>query len=297
MIRIHEECPNDTPWHLSLQHLDVAGLTWGSPGKPIILCLHGWLDNAASFSRLGPMLADIAHVVAVDLAGHGHSGHRPIGTEYALLEYVRDVASIIATLPVAQVYLVGHSLGGIIASLYASAFPDRVARLVMIDSIGPRALPEGQFVTQLRKALDQRLRSERRPPRIYPTRSDAVAARETGPLALSRWAAERIVERNLQAVDGGFVWRTDPRLRDSSMMYLSEAQVSAYLNQITMPSLLLMAESGGLVKWLADNDRMEQVKGLQVADVPGSHHCHLEAESAPAVASAIRNFLIASMAP
>lgn len=287
----HEDCRDGAPWRLSLPYLDVAGLTWGAAGTPMVLCLHGWLDNAASFSRLGPALADIGQVVAIDLAGHGQSGHRPIGTEYALLEYVRDVAVIVASLPTEKLVLVGHSLGGIIASLYASAFPEKVAQLVMIDSMGPRALPEGQFAAQLHKALEQRLRSERRPPRRYATRSEAVAARETGPLALSRWAAERIVERNLRSEDGGFVWRTDPRLRDSSMMYLSEAQVRAYLNQITSPSLLLRAESGGLATWLADSDRIKQIKDLQVADVPGSHHCHLEAESAPAVAAAIRDFL------
>ncbi|WP_097461592.1 alpha/beta fold hydrolase [Mangrovitalea sediminis] len=292
MTRMRDRTREGAPWSLSLKHLDVAGLTWGSPEHPLILCLHGWLDNAASFSRLGPAFAEAYHVIAVDLAGHGHSGHRPPGDDYALLDYVRDVAEIVAALGKQRLILIGHSLGGIIASLYASAFPEKIERLVMIDSLGPRTLDETRFAEQLRKAIDQRLNDRRSQPRIYADRSDAVAARETGALALSRWGAERIVDRNLKVLDEGFGWRTDRRLRDASMMYLSEPQVRGYLSRLTMPSLLVTAEAGVLAKALSHNDRLGSLEDVRVVGVTGTHHCHLEAESAPVVAETIRNFLL-----
>ena len=53
----------------------LAGLAWRREGAPRVLCLHGWLDNAASFVPLAPLL-DRLDVVALDLPGHGHSEHR-----------------------------------------------------------------------------------------------------------------------------------------------------------------------------------------------------------------------------
>ena len=61
----------------------LRGLRWGSTGDAPILALHGWLDNAASFVRLAPLLAD-ADVVAIDLPGHGYSDHSPPGCAVSL---------------------------------------------------------------------------------------------------------------------------------------------------------------------------------------------------------------------
>ncbi len=65
---------------LELPHLRLAAQAWGDPQLPRLLALHGWLDNAASFDRLAPLLCGHFHIVAIDLPGHGRSGHRPPGT-------------------------------------------------------------------------------------------------------------------------------------------------------------------------------------------------------------------------
>ncbi|WP_375194154.1 alpha/beta fold hydrolase, partial [Marinobacter sp.] len=57
---------------------------------------------------------------------------------------------------VAQVDLVGHSLGGIVCALYAAAFPERVRKLVMIDSLGAMSRPVDQTIPQLRRAIQKR---------------------------------------------------------------------------------------------------------------------------------------------
>jgi len=67
---------------LELPHLRLAAQVWGDPLLPRLLALHGWLDNAASFDRLAPLLCEHFHIVALDLPGHGRSGHRPPGTWY-----------------------------------------------------------------------------------------------------------------------------------------------------------------------------------------------------------------------
>ncbi|MGH8605107.1 MAG: alpha/beta fold hydrolase, partial [Gammaproteobacteria bacterium] len=54
---------------------------WGSDQGAPLIALHGWLDNAASFDPLASYL-DEFDLVALDLAGHGLSDHRPKGVHY-----------------------------------------------------------------------------------------------------------------------------------------------------------------------------------------------------------------------
>ncbi len=78
---------------LSLPHLEVAAHLYGpEDGKPVI-ALHGWLDNAATFSRLAPRLQGL-RIVALDLPGHGHSDHRPAGAGYNIWDYAHDVLQV-----------------------------------------------------------------------------------------------------------------------------------------------------------------------------------------------------------
>mgnify|MGYP006388282055 CR=1 FL=1 len=69
------------PLQWQVNNLQLAGLSWGEPGEKPLLALHGWLDNAASFIPLLPLLEKY-HVVALDFAGHGGSEHRAAGYDY-----------------------------------------------------------------------------------------------------------------------------------------------------------------------------------------------------------------------
>ncbi len=70
---------------LSLPHIELAAHLFGPEDGLPVIALHGWLDNANSFVRLAPKLKGL-RIVALDMAGHGHSGHRPVGAGYALLQ-------------------------------------------------------------------------------------------------------------------------------------------------------------------------------------------------------------------
>ena len=69
------------PESLTLAHGRLAALAWGDPEAPTWLALHGWLDNAESFSRLAPLLVEALgiRIVAIDFPGHGHSQPRAEG--------------------------------------------------------------------------------------------------------------------------------------------------------------------------------------------------------------------------
>ncbi len=259
----------------------LGALAWGKPGAPLIIALHGWLDNAASFSRLGPLLARDYRVVAVDLPGHGHSFHRPAGSTYELLDYVRDIALLLDRMAPEGAILLGHSLGGIIATLLSVAVPDRVRALMLVDSIGPLTGDAESFPEQLKHATDRvRQGSRGRAPR-YESVDAAIEARMKGRIPLSRSAADCIVPRSLGHDGEAWQWVTDARLRYPSMHRLDEEEVRAYLGAIAVPVLLVRASRGMAAfkpEWV--EQRLPLINDCRVMDLEGSHHCHLDSDVA-----------------
>lgn len=282
-----------------LQHITLAGLSWLSDtpsalDKPPAIMLHGWLDNSLTFSRIAPVLAQRSALYAVDMAGHGHSGHRPPGQSYQLMDYVADLAELIETHfcganQPEQVDIIGHSLGGIVGALYAAAFPDRVRKLVMIDSLGALSHPASETIPQLRKSIKKRMAGSGRPA-IYPDMAAAAKVREGGFSPLSHEAALALISRNVKPEGEGYGWRTDARLRHPSPLMMTEEQVVASLKAVKAPALFVRAREGLLAKRKGLDSRAQAFANLKTVDVPGGHHCHLDGETRP-VADAVRHFL------
>lgn len=280
----------------SLKHIDLAGLHWpantASDTCPVLM-IHGWLDNALSFARLAPAFEGHRDVYSLDMAGHGHSGHRPDGQGYQLMDYVADLAELVEVhfkrSPGGKVDLVGHSLGGIVSALYAAAFPERVRKLIMIDSLGPISRKPDEVVGQMRKAIIKRMTGSGKAV-VYPDIGAAAKARESGMIPLSPEAARMLVARSMKPSGEGFVWRTDPRLRHPSMMMMDEAQASASLRKIVTPTRFLRATQGLLASRPELDSRLDAIENLDVVAVPGGHHCHLDGDILPVI-DAVRGFL------
>ncbi|TNE77321.1 MAG: alpha/beta hydrolase [Gammaproteobacteria bacterium] len=281
-----------------LRNINLTGLTWparvtGSESKRPLLMLHGWLDNSLTFVKLAPELAGQRTVHGIDMAGHGRSGHRPAGQSYLLMDYVADLAELIEEhiheVDPVPVDLVGHSLGGIVCALYAAAFPENVRKLVMIDSLGAISRPVEETIPQLRKSIRKRISGSGRQV-VYPDIATAAKAREGGLSPLSPEAALTLIPRNMKPASGGYVWRTDPRLRHPSPLMMTEEQVYASLKSIQTPTLFVRAEKGLLSYRKGLDERADAIPDLKIAHVPGGHHCHLDGDTGPVV-EAIMNFL------
>src|SRR3954471_9587659 len=106
-------------------------------GSPPVLLLHGWLGSRRSFAPLLPLLSRSAHVIAVDLRGHGDADKPPTG--YDLTGLAADVVAALDALEIPRAVLVGASSGGYVAQQVAVTAPERVAALVLAGS--PRDLP------------------------------------------------------------------------------------------------------------------------------------------------------------
>jgi len=269
---------------LPLSGLTLRGTRSAARGGLPCLCLHGWLDNCASFEVLSQHLPDL-DLVALDLPGHGHSDHVP-AAKYHYLDYAAYLLELAHAQGWSRFNLIGHSLGGALASLVAGIHPEKVARLVLIDALGP--LPATAEETRLSVARHLKAALEGARQVVYPSRLQATKARvQLGNLLWD--TAERLVERDLQEVPGGYTWRSDNRLKLPSMHSLSEEQILAFLRAIHAPTLLLKAERTALKEPFYQG-RLESVRGLQMRTLAGGHHLHME--NVEPVAEAIRAFLL-----
>ncbi|CAN5441717.1 alpha/beta fold hydrolase [soil metagenome] len=119
---------------LSYVDTDPAAATRTGPDRPVILFIHGILGSHHNWAELLDELSADARVIAPDLFGHGASA-KPMG-DYSLGAHAGALRDLLDQLGVADVTLVGHSLGGGIAMQFSYLFPDRVNRLVLISSGG-----------------------------------------------------------------------------------------------------------------------------------------------------------------
>ena len=267
--------------------IQLAGLTWGAKNGEPVLALHGWLDNASSFTPMGPYLPE-TRIVALDMAGHGRSGHRPRGSHYHFVDYVPDVVAAADALGWERFALVGHSLGAAVGCFLAAAFPQRVSALVLIDAIGPLARRPSSEPDALTRSMRQMHALQRKRTPVYRHLEEAVTTRmQAGDLSYG--SASLLVARSTRATTGGITWSSDPKLCVTSPHYVAEEQILAYLRAIRAPTLLIRATAGHLQIRPHLERRLAAIRALQVIDIPGGHHLHMETPAA--VAETIRHFL------
>jgi pimeloyl-ACP methyl ester carboxylesterase len=273
----------------------IAGLrATATSDAPKVLALHGWLDNAASFVPLVPLLGDL-DLVAPDLPGHGRSAHLAAGADYSFAGAVHSVLDIADALGWSRFALLGHSMGAGIASLVAAACPERIERFVAIEALGALAEAPDRTVKRLRAAVAATRARPGKRLRVFADIATAVRARMQAN-TLSEPVARLLVERGLSphgaGSSAGYVWSSDPRLTLPTMLRTTEAQVRNLVEGIECPTRVLYADPAQ--PYLPDALRRERATLLPHGDMrilPGGHHLHME--DPRAVAAAIGDFLLA----
>lgn len=133
------------------------------PSERTILCVHGWLDNAASFNLLAPALLEkgaAKQVIALDFPGHGLSDHKSNDAHPQLLAeyayYIAEATKQIIPNPNEKFTLIGHSMGAGVASIFAAAWPDKIDKLILLDGLGPQAQNARDASSHARASIEKR---------------------------------------------------------------------------------------------------------------------------------------------
>lgn len=267
--------------------LRLTAKSWhGEDGLPV-LGLHGWLDNANTFDRLAPLLPQL-HLVSMDLPGHGMSEHRPAGMRYHYSDYVDDVMAAADQLGWDRFIMLGHSMGAGIGCLAASAYPDRVARLILIEGLGAVTGGLENVSGQLRRSVEAMKSTPSHQTRAYSDLETLVRARATAG-RIRRSSAEILIRRATEQRGTAYYLRSDQRLKRPYPQYYTNEVMLAFLRDITTPVLLITARDGLLRKRPYFESRCNAIQNLQIVDLPGHHHLHLD-HPAP-VAEAVAGFI------
>jgi len=259
---------------IPIQRGTLQALRFGNPnGKPV-LALHGWLDNAASFIPMAPYLSE-HNIVAIDFMGHGQSDHIQKGYDYGFVDWLHDAIDALDSLGWQQAHLLGHSLGGAIATAIAAGATERILSMALIESLGPPPWHGEHAAERLQKAVAGR-RKPLSVPRLIPSIDTAVRARLQATEKLES-SARLLVERNLQAVEGGFQWRSDPRLMWPSHSRADEDTVRAWISAIECPALVIAANPAPVYfSTELREQRFACLKNGEMHVISGTHHLHMD---------------------
>lgn len=184
----------------------VNGLTahyveWGDPQAPPVVFLHGLRSYAETWEPIASAFADRYRCIALDHRGRGRSGW-PADGDYSTAAYVSDVGAFVDALGLGEFLLVGHSMGGTNALVYAAANPERVRALVLED-IGPGSSTGSDGAARIKGELAAT-------PRTF---ADADAARAFWRSTRPGISAEALDSRMTYTLrptpDGDLVWRYD----------------------------------------------------------------------------------------
>lgn len=263
------------PISFDIPGLRIAALRSNEGARHRVLAVHGWLDNANSFLPLMRHLADV-DLVAIDLPGHGHSGHLPDTATYHFADMPYYFFKIAEQLNWPSFHFLGHSLGGCLAPFTAVCNPEPVRSITMLEASGPLSEPVEKLPGRVQRSFQDRAKFENYQPRTFNTVDDGVDARLLA-TTMSRDAAQLIVERQMQPAENGrYRWRYDPKHRLASPIYMAEEQVLAMLAAVDCPAMVVASASGYVLQRPESQRRMESLDPLRYEVVRGDHHMHMD---------------------
>lgn len=277
-------------WYYS-QRLRLHYVDWGGAEKPLLLLIHGGQDHARNWDPVALALREHFHVIAPDLRGHGDS-QWAMGGSYAITDFALDMAQLLDGIEAGPVTIIGHSLGGAVALLYTSTFPDRVTRVVAIEGLGPPPglypdLPPRQRVVNWIEGIQA---LSRRRPRRYASIDEAMARmQEANPHLTPEMARHLTVHGCYRDEDGTFLWKFDNHVRAMSPFRFRPEEVEALRQEITCPVLLVR----GTESWASDpatDGRAEDFRDATVVNVSGAGHW-VHHDQTEVFLDAVRKFL------
>ncbi len=282
------------PRRLTYRTLDLplVAREWGPPDGPPVVLLHGFLDQGMSFAPIARRLAHRHRVIVPDHRGHGDSGHVGPGGYYHFPDYVLDLDALWRAAGLDRAALVGHSMGGSIASYFAGAFPERVSRLVLLEGLGPTASPAEGAPDRVRRWVEEVVRRDRHaPPGVADLPGVARRLKKLSPHMDDALALELAPHASAPGADDLFRWKFDPLHRTTAPMPFDPDRFAHFLRRVQCPALVVWGELTPLKPADADT-RAAQLPDARVVTVPGAAH-NLHHEQPERVAALLDDFLAA----
>ncbi len=240
--------------------LGYSYLEYGSADNPPVILLHGIWSTGAVWHDIALSLSRTNHVRSVDFRGRSHTDWSPKG-DYSTEAYIADVLGLYEAWGLEKATLIGHSMGGGVATALAAENPERVDSLVVIDA-GPvmRAGSAVEFERQL-ASLSQ----------DFPSMAAARAWQSNALPNISDDAVERRLDTRLVERDGRVVWREDPRIRTARETTVRPPEVAMWKRFLSVKTrtLFVLGANSRLVADEAEKrltSEMTDARSIRIAD-------------------------------
>jgi pimeloyl-ACP methyl ester carboxylesterase len=266
--------------HVSLE-VPANGMThhvleWTAhDSEATVLLLHGYMDAAATWDLVAPALAaEGLRVLAPDLRGFGDAPRVPAGGYYHFPDYVFDIADLVDTLvpPESPLLVVGHSMGGSIATLYAGAFPERPRRLAILEGTGALNNTHDVAPDRMRRWVHEVRETRARGQRVLESRGDALSRLAANHPRVSPSVLRTRLDALARELPGGRIaWKSDALHGTGSPMPFFAETWMAFASRVTCPVLFV---SGGPLGWHPPDEdtRLRSFSVLERAEIADAGH-------------------------
>jgi pimeloyl-ACP methyl ester carboxylesterase len=265
---------------------------WGDPKEETYVFVHGARDQGRSWEPfLHALLArgvPIKHAVAIDLRGHGDSEWPSTSRGYQHEDFLSDLAGLLKHLDKGPLTIIGHSLGGSMCLLYAGTFPEKVKRLVLLESLGPFARSDDEVPN----IIAERLKGRDYVEIPFPHESLQAAAKaiqKTFPLIPDR-AALHMARHGTHYKGGRYRWKHDPILRYRTTTAMSEGQIEAFIRRLKCPILFVYGTESDFMKSVRGS-RVKLFPNAKILPIEGAGH-HIPHEKPAELAEVVVPFLL-----
>jgi pimeloyl-ACP methyl ester carboxylesterase len=260
--------------------LPVRGLRyhlreWGGQAAPLLVMLHGWMDVSASFQFVVDAFECDWHVIAPDWRGYGLTDRGP-GDCYWFADYLGDLEAILdAVSPGEPVTLVGHSMGGNVALLYAGARPARVRAVINLEGFGLKDTPPQAAPQRYARWLDE-LRTPPRTRRYASLNEVAARLQKNNPRLSAEHAVFLATHWSRPTPDGDFEIAGDPAHKIVNPVLYRWNEAAACWAAASAPVLWVEAAETDAHRWAGDAEeiarRIAVLKSVEVARVDDAGH-------------------------
>ncbi len=285
-----EQVLGPTSHYYYSQRLKLHYVDWGNPSGPPMLMIHGGRDHCRNWDWVAQPLRNDYHIIAPDLRGHGDSEWAH-GGQYALIDYVLDIAQLLDQLQLFPITIIGHSLGGAIACQYSGIYPERVKQMVAMEGLGPppEVIQRRPAHMRMQRWVEQMQAYAGRHPRRYPDLASAVQRMQDANKHLSAEQAHHLtLHGTSRNEDGTYSWKFDNYVRQHSPYEFNMDEARRLWGRITCPTLLVR----GAESWATDPEkdgRASAFRRAQCVDVADAGHW-MHHDQPDIFLRAVRNF-------
>jgi pimeloyl-ACP methyl ester carboxylesterase len=245
----------------------IHHLAWGERGRRGLVFVHGGGAQAHWWTHVAARFASDYRVLAIDLSGHGDSGHREV---YGLEQWTHEVVAVARSGGIdGPPVVVGHSMGGFVTIATAALHGDHLAGVIICDSPVTKPDPEiGSF--RLKEAFGR--------PRTYPTVEDALSRFRTVPAQehYLPYVMDHVGRRSMKPVDGGWQWKFDRRVFEQFTTGIRSIALP-YLSRVQCRLALLRSERGLVTSDIGQSMYEAMGRVTPVVELPeAGHHSMLD---------------------